>query len=54
MLIVAKSLGTLAASVTAELGPPEIWFTPLLYDRRVVDALTRTRAPCLLVGGTAG
>ena len=52
-LIAVKSFGTPAAPVAAVLGLPGIWLTPLLRDRHVVDALTRTTAPCLLVGGTA-
>lgn len=51
-LVIAKSLGTLAAPVAAEWGLAAIWLTPLLSDRAVVAALGRAERPCLLVGGT--
>ena len=34
MLVVAKSLGTLAASYAAERGLDAIWFTPVLVEPR--------------------
>lgn len=52
-LLVGKSLGTLAVSLAAEHGLPGVWLTPLLHRPEVVDALERTTAPFLLVGGTA-
>lgn len=52
VLLVGKSLGTFAAAVAAERGLPAIWFTPLLNERRVVEALERSEAPIFLVGGT--
>ncbi|WP_202806716.1 alpha/beta hydrolase [Kribbella catacumbae] len=52
-LIVAKSLGTHAAVVAAELALPAVWLTPVLTSEWVVDGLRRATAPFLLVGGTA-
>jgi hypothetical protein len=52
-LLVGKSLGTLAAGLAAERGLPAIWLTPLLFEARIVDALSRASAPTLLIGGTA-
>jgi hypothetical protein len=52
-LVIGKSLGSYAATLAAERGLPAVWLTPLLTDERVVGALRRSDAPCLLVGGTA-
>ncbi|MFU8873521.1 alpha/beta hydrolase [Micromonospora sp. SL4-19] len=52
-LIIANSLGTLAADLAAEHGLPAIWITPLLHRPEVVEGLRRAGAPCLLIGGTA-
>ncbi|WP_329380070.1 alpha/beta hydrolase [Streptomyces sp. NBC_01351] len=52
-LLVGKSLGSLAAGFAADRNLPAAWLTPLLTSPRVADALTRTKAPTLLVGGTA-
>jgi len=52
-LVVAKSLGTLAAPLAAQRGYPAIWLTPILTEPRVVEALARNPARQLLVGGTA-
>jgi hypothetical protein len=52
-VLVGKSLGTYAAEVAADRDLPAIWHTPLLTDPRCVAALRRTRAPYLLVGGSA-
>jgi hypothetical protein len=52
-VLVGKSLGTYAAVVAADRELPAIWHTPLLTDPRCVAALRRSRAPYLLVGGTA-
>ncbi|MGZ4353166.1 MAG: alpha/beta hydrolase [Gaiellaceae bacterium] len=51
-LLVGKSLGTFAAAVAADRRLPAIWFTPLLNEQPVVEALERSEAPTLLVGGT--
>lgn len=50
---VAKSLGTLAAPVAAELGLPAVWLTPVLSDAAVAQALSAYPAPQLVVGGSA-
>ena len=52
-LVIAKSLGTLAAALVAERSLPAVWLTPLLTVDWVVAALERATAPLLLVGGTA-
>jgi hypothetical protein len=52
-LVVGKSLGSYAATLTAERALPAVWLTPLLTDDLVVEALRKADAPCLLVGGTA-
>ncbi|WP_198667269.1 alpha/beta fold hydrolase [Glycomyces dulcitolivorans] len=52
-LLVGKSLGTAAAVLAAHHGLPAIWFTPLLKDYSIVQALRRATAPFLLIGGTA-
>jgi hypothetical protein len=53
VLVVGKSLGTLAAPVATQRGYDGIWLTPLLQEQRVVDALAANPARQLLVGGTA-
>ncbi|GGB21188.1 hypothetical protein GCM10011492_08890 [Flexivirga endophytica] len=52
-LVVAKSLGTLAAPVAAEVGIPAVWLTPVLSDPAVGQALSAYPAPQLVVGGSA-
>lgn len=52
-LIVAKSLGTLAAPVAAELDLPAVWLTPVLSDTVVAQALSAYPAQQLVVGGSA-
>lgn len=52
-VVIGKSLGTHAAAAAARAGIPAIWVTPLLTDPFVLDALTRSTAPFLLIGGTA-
>jgi hypothetical protein len=52
-LLIAKSLGTHAASLAAERGLPAVWVTPLLTVPSVERAFRRATAPFLLVGGTA-
>lgn len=51
-LLVGKSMGTFAAPFAVERGLPAIWFTPLLHEARIAEALERSQAPTLLVGGT--
>lgn len=53
VLIVAKSLGTLALPWAVENGLPGAWLTPLLHDEAVVDAVARAQLTTLLVGGSA-
>jgi pimeloyl-ACP methyl ester carboxylesterase len=52
-LVVAKSLGTLALPIAAEMGLPGVWLTPILTDPGVAAALSRIEVPALLIGGTA-
>lgn len=53
VVVVAKSLGTLAAPVAAERGLPAAWLTPVLDLPAVPDAIAANPAPQLLIGGTA-
>ena len=53
LLIVGKSMGTIAAADAAEHEWPGIWLTPLLHDDESVVTLRRRTAPALLIGGTA-
>lgn len=53
VLLVGKSLGTMAATTAAARGLPAIWLTPLLDQPWLVQQLRRATAPTLLVGGTA-
>ncbi|NES16088.1 MULTISPECIES: alpha/beta hydrolase [Micromonospora] len=52
-LVIANSLGTLAAGLAADRELPAVWITPLLHRPEVVDGLRRAAAPGLLIGGTA-
>lgn len=52
-LLIGKSLGTHAAALAADLRVPAVWLTPVLTSPWVVDALRRSTAPYLLVGGDA-
>jgi hypothetical protein len=52
VLVVGKSLGSLAAPVVRDAGIPAVWLTPLLDRPGVADAV-RSSAPALAVGGTA-
>lgn len=51
MVVLAKSIGTLAAPWAATHGLPGAWLTPLLNRPAVVEGLNRSKAPALLVGG---
>jgi hypothetical protein len=53
VLVVGKSLGTRAASYAAERGLDAIWFTPLLVEPVVAEAIAANPARQLLVGGPA-
>jgi hypothetical protein len=52
-LLIAKSLGTNAATLAAERGLPAVWLTPVLTAPWLATALSRATAPFLAVGGTA-
>lgn len=52
-VVLAKSLGTGAASWASTRGYPGIWLTPLLTVPVVRDALAASTLPRLLIGGTA-
>jgi pimeloyl-ACP methyl ester carboxylesterase len=53
VLLVAKSLGTRAASYAAERGLDAIWFTPLLVEPSLAEAVAANAGRQLLVGGLA-
>jgi len=53
VLLMGKSLGTMAAGVAASRGLPAVWFTPLLSRPRCVEWHRSATQPALLVGGTA-
>lgn len=53
VLLVGKSLGSLAVRLAAERDLPGIWLTPLLGHSTVRQSLSVVTAPTLLVGGTA-
>ena len=53
VLVVGKSLGTRAASYAAERGLDAIWFTPLLVEPAVAEAIAANAGRQLLVGGLA-
>lgn len=52
-LVVAKSLGTLAAPAAAEFRLPAVWLTPVLSDPAVAQALSSYPTEQLVVGGSA-
>ena len=52
-VLIGKSLGSQATGLAAARSLPAIWLTPLLTVSWVADALARSRAPFLLIGGTA-
>lgn len=53
VLVVGKSLGTRAASYAAERGLDAIWFTPLLVEPALAEAIAANAGRQLLVGGLA-
>lgn len=53
VLMVGKSIGSLAIPLAASRGIPGIWFTPLLRRAALAEALTRLPARTLLIGSTA-
>lgn len=50
-LILAKSLGTLAAGRAADNAVPAVWLTPLLCDEECANDISRAEAPALLAAG---
>lgn len=52
-VVIAKSLGSYAATLVADRNLPAIWLTPLLTDDSIAAAITRSTAPALLIGGSA-
>ena len=52
-LLIAKSLGTNAATLAAERALPAVWLTPVFTTPWIPAALSRATAPFLLIGGTA-
>ncbi|WP_134765567.1 alpha/beta hydrolase [Nocardioides sp. 1609] len=52
-LVLAKSLGTRAASYVARQGWPAVWFTPLLRDDACAAGIRANPAPQLVVAGLA-
>ncbi|MFI5937153.1 alpha/beta hydrolase [Actinoplanes sp. NPDC051494] len=52
-VLIAKSLGTLAAGLAADRSLPAIWLTPMLTRPDVAEAIAKNPAPQLLIGGTA-
>ena len=48
--VVGKSLGSVAAPITADRDLPAVWLTPLLVRPDVVDGLARSAAPALAIG----
>lgn len=51
-LVLAKSIGTLAAGWVADHAVPAIWTTPLLNNEVCVRDLRRSAAPAMLMGGS--
>jgi hypothetical protein len=51
-LVLAKSLGTLAAGWVADHHVPAVWTTPLLIDEKCVTDIERGAAPALLLAGS--
>jgi hypothetical protein len=52
-LVVGKSMASLAAGLVADREVPAVWHTPLLREPGVADAIGRSPAPALLIGGGA-
>ncbi|WP_375424615.1 hypothetical protein [uncultured Friedmanniella sp.] len=53
VMVVAKSLGTLAMPWAVDTGTAGVWLTPLLDEARLSTAVAGARQPTLLVGGNA-
>jgi hypothetical protein len=50
VVVLGKSLGSVAAPIAADRGLPAVWLTPLLIRPDVVEALGRAEAPALAIG----
>jgi len=50
VVVVAKSLGSVAAPLVSGRGLPAVWLTPLLTRSDVVEALAAASAPALAIG----
>lgn len=53
VMVLAKSIGSLAAPWVADKEVPAVWLTPLLNRQEVQAGVGESAAPALLVGGTA-
>jgi hypothetical protein len=53
VVVIGKSLASLLAGEIADRDLPAVWLTPLLTEPPVIEGLTCTRRPVLLVGGDA-
>ena len=53
LVMIGKSLTSVAAGLAADRDLPAIWLTPLMREARVTEALARAAQFTLLVGGTA-
>ncbi len=51
-LVLAKSVGTLAAGWVADHSIPALWTTPLLIDDECVSNIARASSPALLIAGS--
>ena len=51
-VMIGKSLSSAAAGIAADRGLPAAWLTPMLRQPDVLQALGRSSAPTLLIGGT--
>lgn len=51
-VVVAKSVGTLAAAAAARAGLPAVWLTPLVEHEHVSSALAEYPVASLVVGGS--
>lgn len=52
LVMIGKSLTSAAAGIAADRHVPAAWLTPMLRQPAVLEALGRTSAPTLLIGGT--
>jgi pimeloyl-ACP methyl ester carboxylesterase len=52
VVVIGKSLGSVAAGLVADRGLSAAWLTPVLDQEVVLEGLSRASQPTLLVGGT--